>query len=162
MRASRALAVSAAACAAVVLSAPLAGATNGPRNVTVNPETVHQGGSIQITAEGCGHGGRVTSNAFPKVELPVNSSGHVSATARIYNNATPGRYSLSVKCNDPGTSPVSREFEVVRGRGALGGLGGSVGPSSAEMGVGAGLVASAAIGGSVFIARRRRLSGGPA
>lgn len=157
MRASRAFAVSAAACAAVALSAPLAGATNGPKNVTVNPEAVHQGGRIHISADGCGHGGWVTSNAFPRVQLPVNPSGHVSATARIHDNATPGRYNLAVQCNDPGTRPVTVPFTVLPGRGSMGGLGGSVGPSSTEMGVGAGLVATAAVGGSLFIARRRRL-----
>ena len=99
MRASRALAVTAAACAAVVLSAPLAGATNGPMNVTVNPESVHQGGTIRISVEGCGHGGSVTSNAFPRTQLPVNPSGRVSATARIHDFATPGRYNLVVRCD---------------------------------------------------------------
>ncbi|KIF71455.1 membrane protein [Streptomyces sp. AcH 505] len=158
MRASRALAVTATACAAVALSAPLAAANNGPSNVMVNPSAVHPGGTIQISADGCGHGGWVSSNAFPKAKLPSVESGHVSTTARIFNNATPGRYSLTVKCNDnPNT--VSQQFTVLSGRGALGGLGGSVGPSSTEMAIGASLVATAAVGGSLFIARRRRMSG---
>ncbi|MFD3482144.1 hypothetical protein [Streptomyces sp. NPDC058665] len=157
MRASRALMVTAAACAAVALSAPLAGATNGPTNITVNPFAVHQGGTLRITVDGCGHGGTVTSNAFPKTHLSVNSSGHSTATARIHNHATPGDYNLSVKCSDNSRIATHR-FRVLAGQGAQGGLGGSIGPSSTEMAVGAGLVASAAVGGTVFIARRRRTS----
>ncbi|MFJ2115125.1 MULTISPECIES: hypothetical protein [unclassified Streptomyces] len=158
MRASRALAVTASACAAVALCAPLAGATNGPTNVTVNPFEVHQGSTIHIRAEGCGHGGDVTSNAFDRVELSVNSSGHSSARARIRDRTTPGRYNLAVRCSDS-SNVATHQFRVLDGRGALGGLGGSVGPSSAEMAIGGGLAAVAAVGGSLLLARRRRPSG---
>ncbi|MEU9748225.1 MULTISPECIES: hypothetical protein [Streptomyces] len=157
MRASRALMVTAAACAAVALSAPLAGATNGPREITVNPFAVHQGGTLHIKVEGCGHGGTVTSNAFPTAHLSVNSSGHSEARARIHNHATPGDYNLSVKCSDNSRIATHR-FRVLAGQGAEGGLGGSIGPSSTEMAVGGGLVATAAVGGTYFIARRRRTS----
>ncbi|TXL85681.1 hypothetical protein OIE71_30210 [Streptomyces sp. NBC_01725] len=155
MRASRALMVTAAACAAVALSAPLAGATNGPTNVRVNPFAVHQGGTLHITVDGCGHGGTVTSNAFPTAQLSVNSSGHSEARARIHNNATPGDYNLSVKCSDNSRIATHR-FRVLSGQGAEGGIGGSIGPSSTEMAIGAGLVGTAAVGGTYFIARRRR------
>ncbi|WP_330172507.1 hypothetical protein OG875_02230 [Streptomyces sp. NBC_01498] len=157
MRASRALMVTAAACAAVALSAPLAGATNGPTNVTVNPFAVHQGGTLHISVQGCGHGGFVTSNAFPKAHLSVNASGHSEARARIHNHATPGDYNLSVKCSDNSRIATHR-FRVLAGQGAEGGLGGSIGPSSTETAVGAGLVGTAAIGGTLLIARRRRTS----
>ncbi|MFE3601691.1 hypothetical protein ACFXP3_38050 [Streptomyces sp. NPDC059096] len=157
MRASRALAVTATACAAVALSAPLAGATNGPRDVSVNPFEVHRGGTLHIRVEGCGHGGTVTSNAFSRVELSVNSSGHSSARARIHDFTTPGHYNLAVRCSDDPRT-VTHQFRVLEGRGALGGLGGSVGPSSTEMAVGGGLVAAAAVGGSFFLTRRRRLN----
>jgi hypothetical protein len=158
MRASRALAVTATACAAVALSAPLAGASNGQTNVTVNPFSVHQGSRIEISVRGCGHGGTVTSNAFSRAELSVNASGHSTATARIHDNATPGRYNLAVRCSD-NPRVATHQFEVLAGRGALGGLGGSVGPSSTEMAFGGGLVVMAAAGGSLFLARRRRLTG---
>ena len=46
-------------------------------------------------------------------------------------------------------------FTVLPRRGAQGGLGGSMGPSSVEMQVGGGLVAAAAVGGAVFVVRRR-------
>jgi hypothetical protein len=53
-------------------------------------------------------------------------------------------------------------FTVLAGRGAQGGLGGSVGPSSTEMALGGGLAAAAAVGGGLFIARRRSVSSGRA
>ena len=62
MRASRTLAVTATAFAAVGLAAPMAAAGGGPAatrataptNVTVNPSSVHQGATMQVSAEGCG------------------------------------------------------------------------------------------------------------
>ncbi|MFD4138522.1 hypothetical protein [Streptomyces sp. NPDC058572] len=84
--------------------------------------------------------------------------GRAVAFARVRDNATPGRYNLTVRC-DGSPAVASAQFTVLRGRGAQGGLGGSIGPSSAEMGVGAGLVATAAVGGSLFIVRRRRIGG---
>ncbi|MFI8004793.1 hypothetical protein [Streptomyces sp. NPDC086010] len=207
MRASRALAVTATAFAAVGLAAPLAAAGGGPgsnpnnfpTNVTVNPSSVHQGATMQVSAEGCGRsGGRVWSNAFPTVNLSPGRVGY--ATARIRNDATPGQYSLSVRCNnsdnnfgggnggnggnggdggngndrgngngndrgdrgndsgnrgDQNDSVATARFTVLPSRGAQGGLGGSMGPSSVEMQVGGGLVAAAALGGAVFVVRRR-------
>ncbi|WP_267241903.1 hypothetical protein [Streptomyces sp. PR69] len=153
---SRAFAVAAAACAAVGLAAPLAVATNGPTNIRLNPSSVHQGSTMTIKVDGCGHGGTVTSNAFPKTHLSVNADGHSTAVARIHNHATPGRYNLAVKCSDNSMVATER-FTVLAGRGTSGGLGGSFGPSSTEMAVGGGLVATAALGGAVFIARRRRM-----
>ncbi|MCP3818200.1 hypothetical protein NLX86_08755, partial [Streptomyces sp. A3M-1-3] len=110
MRASRALSLI-AACAAVALSAPVATATNvpnggapsggngGPRNVTVNPRQVHQGGILQVSASGCDRGGTVTSNdgTFPRAELSAGSVGF--ARVRINDHASPGRHTLSVRCD---------------------------------------------------------------
>ncbi|MER7136033.1 MULTISPECIES: hypothetical protein [Streptomyces] len=201
MSASRALAVTATAFAAVGLAAPLAAAGGGPgsnpsnfpTNVTVNPSSVFQGATMQVSAEGCGRsGGKVWSNAFPTVNLSPGRVGY--ATARIRDNATPGQYSLSVRCNDSdnnfgggnggdggqggnggqgghggqggnggnggqgggnGDPVATARFTVLPSRGAHGGLGGSMGPSSVEMQVGGGLVAAAAVGGAVFVVRRR-------
>ncbi|WP_240135706.1 hypothetical protein [Streptomyces sp. MUM 178J] len=158
---SRALAVAAAACAAVGLSAPLAVADNGPTNIRLNPSSVHQGSTMTIKVDGCRNGGTVTSNAFPRTHLSVNRDGRSTAVARIYNDATPGRYNLAVRCNDSSRVATER-FTVLAGRGTSGGLGGSFGPSSTEMALGSGLVATAALGGAVFIARRRRMDSGKA
>ncbi|MBD0741788.1 hypothetical protein [Streptomyces sp. CBMA152] len=157
MRASRALPVAVAAFAAVGLSAPLAAANFGPSNVSVSPNAVHQGGILTITANGCGHGGIVTSNAFHPTSLSGGDTGF--ATARVFDHVSPGSYNLSVRCNDnPRTE--TRSFTVLPGRGAMGGLGGSVGPTQTEMAVGGSLVAAAAIGGAVFVVRRRRTASG--
>ncbi|MFG2116069.1 hypothetical protein ACGFRB_26115 [Streptomyces sp. NPDC048718] len=158
MRAARTAAVTATAFAALGLAAPLATATNGPREVTVNPFDVHAGSTITITAKGCGHGGTVTSNAFPETNLSVNHNGLSSAIARVYNNATPGSYHLAVRCHD-NRETISHPFRVLPGRGAEGGLGGAFTPSDTEMAVGGGLVAVAAVGGGLFVLRRRRTGG---
>ncbi|MER5965051.1 hypothetical protein [Streptomyces sp. NPDC002057] len=170
MRAARTLAVTATAIAAVGLSAPLAAATytpgnvlsggsnNGPSDVTVNPYEVHPGSTLTITARGCNRGGTVTSNAFPETTLSGNNNGVSTAVARVYNHATPGNYNLAVRCNG-NNSVVTQPFRVLPGRGAQGGLGGSLAPSSTEMAVGGSLVAAAALGGGLFIVRRRRVTG---
>ncbi|AJF68495.1 hypothetical protein [Streptomyces vietnamensis] len=172
MRAARTLAVTATALAALGLAAPLATATNGPSSVTVNsfqterggdnsngvtvsPFAVHQGALLTITVRGCA-GGTVTSNAFATATLPAAVNGVSTVTVRIFNNATPGQYNLAVQCNG---RTLTQSFRVLAGQGAQGGLGGSMAPSSTEMAVGGSLVAAAALGGGLFIARRRRLTG---
>ncbi|MGW2836467.1 hypothetical protein ACWCWD_01550 [Streptomyces sp. NPDC001493] len=183
MRVTRALAVTATAFAAVGLAPSLAAAGGGPSpsvpvNVTVNPRAVHQGATLQISAQGCNRGGRVWSNAFPTVELSAGRTGY--ATARIRYDTTPGHYNLSVRCNNNSNNSnnngfgdddvndfgngngngavATARFTVLDGRGAQGGLGGSMGPGSTETRIGGGLVAAAAVGGAVFIVRRRRTS----
>ncbi|MFD6426625.1 hypothetical protein [Streptomyces sp. NPDC060198] len=190
MRVTRALAVTATAFAAVGLAPSLAAAGGGPApsapvNVTVNPRAVHQGATLQISAQGCNRGGRVWSNAFPTVELSAGRTGY--ATARIRYDTTPGHYNLSVRCNNgngngnngnsnnnngnnndgndfgnggngSNDAVATARFTVLDGRGAQGGLGGSMGPGSTETRIGGALVAAAAVGGAVFVVRRRRAS----
>ncbi|AWZ07774.1 MULTISPECIES: hypothetical protein [unclassified Streptomyces] len=158
MRASRALAVTAAAFAAIGLAAPIAVANppggGGPSNVTVNPYSVHQGASMQVSAAGCGHGGIVFSHGnFPQTNLSAGSIGF--ATVRIFNHASPGHHTLSVKCHDNSLVATHR-FTVLEGNGAQGGLGGSFGPSATETAIGAGLVGAAALGAGAHVMRRRR------
>lgn len=166
MRALRALTVTVAACAAVGLSIPFASANpaggppsgggngNGPSNVTVNPYSVHQGSTMQVSAAGCNHGGTVWSNGnFPQTHLSAGSIGF--ATVRIFNHASPGNHTLSVKCHDNSLVATHR-FTILAGNGAHGGIGGSFGPSTAETAMGAGLVGAAALGAGVHVVRRRR------
>ncbi|MFJ1924787.1 MULTISPECIES: hypothetical protein [unclassified Streptomyces] len=129
------------------------GRNNGPNNVTVDPERVHQGAAMQVSAEGCGRGGSVSSHAFRTTRLSAGRVGH--ARVRIFNDATPGSYNLTVRC-DGTDRTAGHRFTVLNSRGAQGGLGGSMAASPADMGVGAGLVASAALGGGMYIMRRRR------
>ncbi|MGW4164816.1 hypothetical protein [Streptomyces sp. NPDC004788] len=174
MRAARTLAVTATAFAALGLAAPLATATNGPSSVTVgsfqaprggdnnhnavtvSPFAVHQGGLLTITTRDCA-GGTVSSPAFTAATLSGLTNGFSTATVRIFNNATPGTYTVTAQCINGRT--LTGQFRVLAGQGAAGGLGGSLAPTSTEMAVGGSLVAAAALGGGVFIARRRRMSG---
>ncbi|AXE24167.1 hypothetical protein C0216_12500 [Streptomyces globosus] len=170
MRVLRALTVTAAACVAVGLSIPVASANpaagppesggqggnggRGPSNVSVTPYSVHQGATMQVSAAGCGHGGTVASPGnFSPANLSAGSVGF--ATVRIFNHASPGTHTLSVKCNDSNLIATHR-FQILHGRGAQGGLGGSFGPSAAETAIGAGLVGAAALGAGVHVLRRRR------
>ncbi|MBT2443818.1 hypothetical protein J7E93_27715 [Streptomyces sp. ISL-36] len=172
MRAARTLAVAATAFAAVGLAAPLAAATNGPssvtvgssvvqrggddsNSVTVTPFAVHQGSTLTITVRGCS-GGTVSSAAFPTTTLSANSNNVSSAVVRIHNNATLGQHTLTVHCNNS-NRVLTQQFRVLAGQGSQGGIGGSLAPSSTEMAVGGSLVAAAALGGGLFIARRRRI-----
>ncbi|MEU2395449.1 hypothetical protein [Streptomyces sp. NPDC007369] len=131
-----------------------AGGGHGPSNVTVNPYSVHQGSTMQVSAQGCLRGGTVWSpNNFQTERLSAGSIGF--ATVRIFNHASPGNHTLSVKCDDNSLVATHR-FTILEGRGAQGGLGGSIGPSAAETAIGAGLVGSAALGAGVHVLRRRR------
>ncbi|MFE3993878.1 hypothetical protein ACFXPW_19655 [Streptomyces goshikiensis] len=133
------------------------GSGNGPSNVTVNPYSVHQGATMQVSAAGCGHGGTVWSQGnFPQTNLSAGSIGF--ATVRIFNHASPGNNTLSVKCHDNSLVATHR-FTILRGNGAQGGIGGSIGPSAAETAIGAGLVGTAALGAGIHVMRRRRPAG---
>ncbi|MEJ8641253.1 hypothetical protein WKI68_06725 [Streptomyces sp. MS1.HAVA.3] len=163
MRVLRALTVTAAACAAIGLSVPIAsanqnpggqGGNGGPSNISVNPYAVHQGSTMQVSASGCGHGGTVTSHGnFPPANLSAGSIGF--ATVRIFNHASPGTHTLSVKCNDSSLVATAR-FRILEGNPSQGGIGGSFGPSTAETAIGAGLVGAAALGAGARVMRRRR------
>ncbi|MFD0366688.1 hypothetical protein [Streptomyces sp. NPDC127114] len=172
MRAARTLAVTATAFAALGLAAPLATATNGsssvtvgsfqaPKggdnsNVTVSPFAVHQGALLLVTTRDCA-AGTVSSAAFPSGTLSGSNQGFSTVSVRIFNNATPGLHTLTATCVNG--RKLTTQFRVLAGQGAEGGLGGSLAPTSTEMAVGGSLVAAAALGGGLFIARRRRMSG---
>lgn len=161
MRASRALAVTAAAFAAIGLATPIAFANppgeNVPSNVAVEPYSVHPGATMNVSASGCRNGGTVRSDYnFPTADL---SRATGVAHVRINNNARPGPATLSVECNG---NPIiaTHRFTILPGNGAQGGLGGSIGPSATETAIGAGLVGAAALGAGAHVIRRRRpLSG---
>lgn len=130
------------------------GGGHGPSNVTVNPYSVHQGSTMQVSAAGCLRGGTVWSpNNFQQERLSAGSIGF--ATVRIFNHASPGNHTLSVKCDDNSLVATHR-FTILEGRGAQGGLGGSIGPSTAETAIGSSLVGAAALGAGAHVLRRRR------
>lgn len=108
---------------------------------------------MDVSASGCRNGGTVFSRG--QFEETTLSAGRIGfATVRIFDDATPGRHTLNVRCH--GSSALgTHEFRVLRGRGAEGGLGGSFGPSAAETAIGAGLVGASALGAGVHVVRRR-------
>ncbi|MBW5486723.1 hypothetical protein [Streptomyces bambusae] len=163
MRAFRAFTVTAAACAAVGLSVPFAaadpsGTGHGPSNISVNPFRVHQGSTMQVSANGCGRGGVVRSHGnFDPTLLSPGSTNF--ATVRIYNHAAPGIHTLQVQCNDSSLIGTHR-FQILSGNGAQGGIGGSIGPSATETAIGAGLIGAAALGAGIHLKRRHRAARG--
>ncbi|MDL2076067.1 hypothetical protein QNN03_06390 [Streptomyces sp. GXMU-J15] len=156
MRNSRALAVSAAAVAALGLSAPAAVAWDQPSNIVALPSVIARGGQLTITVDGCRHGGTATSNAFPTTTLsPVHGANETSkGTATINSNARPGTHDITVNCSGKTlTRPAA--FTVIGG--VQGGLGGSStsGATPTDIAIGGGLVTAALVGGGLFWMRRR-------
>ncbi|MEV5878963.1 hypothetical protein AB0L75_33035 [Streptomyces sp. NPDC052101] len=125
----------------------------GPRNIFATPGVIASGARLTVTVTGC-RGGTMSSRAFPTTQLNPFHDDTARGSARIDRDARPGRYDITVHCEGrsltrPGT------FTVLGG--VQGGVGGSIssGATSADMAIGAGLVASAVVGGGVFWLRRR-------
>lgn len=109
---------------------------------------------MEVKAEGCTRGGTVWSPGnFEQANLSGGSPAF--ATVHIRHNARTGDQNLSVKCHDNSLVATQR-FRILEGRGAQGGLGGSIGPSATETAIGAGLVGTAALGAGIHVMRRRR------
>ena len=159
MSTHRALAVSAAAVAALALTAPAAvadGMNVNPSNIVALPSVIARGGQLTITVDGCPTGGTATSDAFPSTPLtPVRgTNGTARGTATVDRNARNGSHSITVNCGGRTlTNPAA--FTVIGG--VQGGLGGSSssGATPTDMAIGGGLVALAVVGGGVFWMRRR-------
>jgi hypothetical protein len=169
MRISRALAATVLAWAAIGLTAPVAAADTdsdadddaGPRNITAMPRQIARGGSLSITVDGpnCNNG-KVSSSAFARDVLlsSTNMPNRFHATATIRNNARLGSHTFTVACSQGSGTGT---FTVIGAGAAQGGLGGLMRPTAAEMAIGGSMVAVAAIGGCVYL-MRRRVSGGKA
>jgi hypothetical protein len=158
MSTHRALAVSAAAVAALALTAPAAvadGMNINPSNIVALPSVIARGGQLTITVDGCPSGGTATSDAFPSTPLTqVPGSQTARGTATVNRNARNGSHSITVNCGGRTlTNPAA--FTVIGG--VQGGLGGSSssGATPTDMAIGGGLVAAALVGGGVFWMRRR-------
>ncbi|WP_328408363.1 hypothetical protein OG542_04355 [Streptomyces violaceus] len=157
MRNTRALAVAGAAVAALGLSAPAAVAWDRPSNIVALPSVIARGGQLTITVDGCRHGGTATSSAFtmPARLSPIHGANETArGTATIRNNARPGPYDITVRC-DGRTLTKPHAFTVIGG--VRGGIGGSstTGATPTDVAIGGGLVTAAAVGGGVFWMRRR-------
>lgn len=159
MRNSRALAVSAAAAALLGVPAPAAVAGDSPANIVALPGVIARGGQITVTVDGCPRGGAMYSDAFGTATLsPVSGSNRTSrGAATIYDDARAGTYDIAVQCSGRRLTRPNA-FTVIGG--VRGGLGGSIsnGATPTDVAIGGGLVASAVIGGGVFLMRRRAVS----
>ncbi|MFC9132831.1 hypothetical protein ACFT4A_39165 [Streptomyces sp. NPDC057099] len=156
MRNTRALAVAGAAVAALGLSAPAAVAWDRPSNIVALPSVIARGGQLTITVDGCRNGGIATSSAFSPTRLsPIRGANETArGTATINNNARPGPYDITVRC-DSRTLTKPQAFTVIGG--VRGGIGGSstTGATPTDVAIGGGLVTAVAVGGGVFWMRRR-------
>lgn len=158
MSTHRALAVSAAAVAALALTAPAAvadGMNINPSNIVALPSVIARGGQLTITVDGCPGLAVATSDAFSSTTLNrVANSNTSRGTATVNANARTGSHSITVTCGSQTlTNPTA--YTVIGGvRGGLGGSS-STGATPTDMAIGGGLVAAAVIGGGVFLMRRR-------
>ncbi|MFB7778184.1 hypothetical protein [Streptomyces bauhiniae] len=122
------------------------------RNIVVTPSVLPAGGRLTIRVEGC-RGGTVSSRAFRAARLEGNGN-NSRVTVTIDRNARPGRYDITAECGGRSLTRPNA-FTVIGG--VNGGLGGSstTGATRADMAIGGGLVASAALGaGAVWLRRR--------
>lgn len=86
---------------------------------------------------------------------PIHGANETArGTATIRNNARPGPYDITVRC-DGRTLTKPHAFTVIGG--VRGGIGGSstTGATPTDVAIGGGLVTAAAVGGGVFWMRRR-------
>jgi hypothetical protein len=121
---------------------------------------IARGGQLTVTVDGCFSGGNAIATS-PGFERPANlsllgGSGTTSSgTARISRSATPGSYSITVRCSNGSSLTRDSAYTVIGGvRGGLGGSS-SAGATPTDMAIGGGLVAAAVVGGGVFWMRRR-------
>ncbi|MGR8007078.1 hypothetical protein [Streptomyces hypolithicus] len=182
MRAIRLAPAAALGLAALSLSAPTAlaaqsadGKAPGPVVGTATPSTVSPGGQVTLSVTGCDGPARAMSGVFDTATIADGGS----AYARVDFDAKPGAvYTVTYTCDDDGRTatadltiaggttpaptrtPTATATRTVSSttaptRPARGGVGGSVdGMNAGEIAAGAALVV-AAIGGTVYVVRRR-------
>lgn len=163
MRTTRALATAGAAVAVLGLATPVAvadGMGASPSNIVALPSVIARGGQLTVTVDGCFSGGNAiaTSPGFERpanLSLVGNSGTTSSGTARVSRTASPGSYSITVRCSNGSSLTRDSAFTVIGG--VRGGLGGSsaTGATPTDVAIGGGLVAAAVVGGGVFWMRRR-------
>ncbi|MCP9956375.1 MULTISPECIES: hypothetical protein [Streptomyces] len=171
MRATGAASAALLGVAALVLTAPPAGAVDP---FVVSPSTVNPGGRVALSAPGCSGTALASSDVFDTVTVPAGGS----AVATVDWDARRGAvYTVSFTC--AGGSPGTARLTIASARtgstavptvtrtttvtttpsGVRGGLGGSVGTWNAGELAAGGALAAAATAGTVY-AVRRRASGG--
>ncbi|MER8234638.1 hypothetical protein ACIRQY_11125 [Streptomyces sp. NPDC101490] len=157
-------------------AAPVAYANNGNENDRTNngnhhdngrpefleiyPSSAEPGTSVTVSTRACGeHGHGVgDANSLGAGEFQLNPSTHkdvVVGRFHVPEHARAGTHGISVACDNGRTA---RGELTVRHRGPSGhvqtGVGGSVGPDTAQVTAGAAVLAATAVGG-VWLLRRR-------
>ncbi|MGW9037022.1 hypothetical protein ACWGQ4_19035, partial [Streptomyces sp. NPDC055721] len=132
----------------------------GFQSLEVYPSSATPGETITVNTLACGkHGHGVgDANSLGAGEFQLESSTHkevVVGQFRVPEHVKPGTYGISVACDNGKTA---RGDLTVKHRNPSGhvqtGVGGSVGPDSAQVTAGAAVLAAAAVGG-VWLLRRR-------
>ncbi|MGW0117001.1 hypothetical protein [Streptomyces sp. NPDC003327] len=140
-------------------AAPLAHADNF-QSLEVYPSSASPGTTVTVNTLACGkHGHGVgDANSLGAGEFQLSPSTHkevVVGQFRVPEHAKPGTYGISVACDNGKTA---RGDLTVKHRGPSGhvqtGVGGSIGPDTAQVTAGAAVLAAAAVGG-VWLLRRR-------
>ncbi|GAA2926603.1 hypothetical protein [Streptomyces enissocaesilis] len=184
MRAIRLTSAAALGLAALSFTTPAATAVDGKAPVvsgTATPSTIAPGGQITLAVTGCNGDAIASSAVFDPTRIPMGGT----ATATVDWDARRGAvYLVTYACNgetdtsdltitggsSPTASPTSMPtatattmptgMTTTPAGPARGGVGGSIGGMNAgEIAAGATLVV-AAVGGAVFVLRRRRSSTG--
>ncbi|MFF8279189.1 hypothetical protein ACF05T_24205 [Streptomyces lateritius] len=144
------------------LAAPAAHAGNSEA-LEVYPSTATPGTVVTVNTLACGSRGRGIGDAqsLGAGDFQLRPSTHkevVVGQFTVPQHARPGTYGISVACDNGKTA---RGDLVVKHKGPSGhvqtGVGGSVGPDTAQVTAGAAVLAAAAVGGAWLL--RRRASG---
>ncbi|MEV4948521.1 hypothetical protein [Streptomyces sp. NPDC053755] len=129
----------------------------------VYPSSATPGTTITVNTLACGHKGHGIGDAqsLGAGDFQLNPSTHkevVVGQFTVPQHTQPGTYGISVACDNGKTA---RGDLVVKHRGPSGhvqtGVGGSVGPDTAQVTAGAAVLAATAVGGTWLL--RRRASG---
>ncbi|MFE1379018.1 hypothetical protein ACFW6S_08755 [Streptomyces sp. NPDC058740] len=155
------------ALGAFAAAAPLAYANDGndghSESLEVFPSSADPGTTVTVNTLACGsHGHGVgDANSLGAGEFQLNPSTHkevVVGQFTVPHHAKAGTYGISVACDNGRTA---RGDVIVKHRSPSGhvqtGVGGSVGPDTAQVTAGAAVLAAAAVGGTWLL--RRRASG---
>ncbi|GAA3921837.1 hypothetical protein GCM10022244_33840 [Streptomyces gulbargensis] len=145
-----------------VFTAPLAHAGDF-ETLEVYPSSASPGTTVTVNTTACGKHGRGVgdANSLGAGEFQLNPSTHkevVVGQFTVPQHTKPGTYGISVACDNGKTA---RGDLTVKHRPPSGhvpsGVGGSIGPDTAQVTAGAAVLAAAAVGGAWLL--RRRASG---
>ncbi|MEU9298360.1 hypothetical protein ACFY8P_05610 [Streptomyces sp. NPDC012693] len=141
------------------LAAPAAFAGNS-ESLEVYPSEASPGTTVTVNTLACGKHGRGVgdANSLGAGEFHLSSSTHkevVVGQFTVPEHARAGTYSISVACDNGKTARGDLTVKHRRPSGHVQtGVGGSVGPDTAQVTAGVAVLAAAAVGG-VWLLRRR-------